>query len=68
MQHRDTIWQKLKKHVPKYDKHVDYATYSAGYSQAVARARRMDDEASEAREPHRNPTTGVYELTELIRG
>lgn len=68
MQHRDTIRQKLKEHVPEYDKHVGYATYSVGYSQAVTRARRMDDDARAAQEPHRNPTTGVYELTELIRG
>ena len=68
MQHRDTITERLKGHVPEYDKHVDYATYAAGYSQAVTRARRMDQDAREAQEPHRNPTTGVYELTELIRG
>jgi hypothetical protein len=68
MQHRDTIRRILKNHVPDYDKHVDYATYSAGYSQAVTRARKMDQDAREAQEPHRNPTTGVYELTELIRG
>jgi len=68
MQHRDAITERLKRHVPNYDKHVDYATYSAGYSQAVTRARKMDQDATEAQEPHRNPTTGVYELTELIRG
>jgi hypothetical protein len=59
--------KKLEKHVPQYDKHVDYTTYAAGYSQAVARAKKMDQDAAEAHEPHRNPTTGVYELTELIR-
>ena len=68
MQDRATIKKKLRKHVPKYDKHVDYATYSAGYPQAVTRAAKMDQDAEEAREPHRNPTTGVYRLTELIRG
>jgi hypothetical protein len=67
MQHRDRIKERLKEHVPKYDKHVDYATYAPGYSQAVARAKKMDQDAREAGEPHRNPTTGVYELTELIR-
>ena len=58
----------LTKHVPTYDKHVDYETYSAGYSQAVTRASKMDQDAEAANEPHRNPTTGVYKLTELIRG
>jgi hypothetical protein len=68
MQDRVTIKKRLKKHVPGYDKHVDYAMYEPGYSQAVTRAGKMDQDAKKAREPHRNPTTGVYELTELIRG
>jgi hypothetical protein len=67
-QDRATIAKRLKKHVPKYDKHVDYAMYASGYPQAVARASKMDQEATDARDPHRNPTTGFYELTELIRG
>ena len=50
----------LIKHVPKYDKHVDYAMYAAGYSQAVTRASKMREAAEEAGETHRNPTTGVY--------
>lgn len=58
----------LIKHVPKYDKHVDFAAYSTGYPQAVTRASKMDQAAEEADEPHRNPTTGVYKLTELICG
>jgi hypothetical protein len=65
---RDKINKKLIKHVPNYDKHVDYVTYSAGYPQAVARASRMDQDAENAHEPHRNPTTGVYKLTKLILG
>jgi hypothetical protein len=67
MQDPAAMKKKLKKYVPAYDKHVDYETYSAGYSQAVARASKMDQLAEEAHEPHRNPTTGVYRLTELIR-
>ncbi|MCD4727615.1 MAG: RloB family protein, partial [Pirellulales bacterium] len=67
MQHRDEIGQLLKKHVPGYNKTVDYDKYSNGYSQAVTRAERMDRAAIEANEPERNPTTGVYKLTELIR-
>jgi hypothetical protein len=68
MQSRVIMKKRLQSHVPEYDKHVDYATYAAGYTQAVARARKMDQDARDASEPHRNPTTGVYELTELIRG
>lgn len=65
---RDRMKTMLIKHVPEYDKHVDYAAYSAGYGQAVTRASRMDQDAEEVHEPRRNPTTGVYRLTELIRG
>jgi hypothetical protein len=67
-QHRAKMKAMLSKHVAKYNKHVDYATYSAGYPQAVTRASRMDQDAEAAGEPHRNPTTGIYKLTELIRG
>ena len=67
-QHRAKIKAMLEEYVPSYDKHVDYATYSAGYPQAVTRASKMDHDAEKAKEPHRNPTTGVYNLTELIRG
>ena len=68
MKDRAQVKAMLAKCVPKYDKHVDYATYSAGYAQAVKRADRMDKAAKKADEPDRNPTTGVYQLTELIRG
>jgi hypothetical protein len=68
-QHGAKMTAMLKKRVPEYDKHVDYAKhYSAGYQQAVVRATRMDEAADEAGESGRNPTTGVYRLTELIRG
>ncbi len=67
MQHRDKIEQLLKKHVPGYKKSVDYGAYAAGYAQAVIRAERLDTSAKGASEPNRNPTTGVYLLTELIR-
>ena len=68
MQDRAKMKDMLTKHVSEYDKHVDYATYAAGYPQAVLRAKRMDESAEEAGEPGRNPTTCVYKLTELICG
>jgi len=67
MQDRKKMKGMLRNHVPDYDKHVDYAMYSKGYSQAVTRAKRMNRSAGEADELERNPTTGVYELTESIR-
>ncbi len=66
--HRKKMTKRLKQLVPQYDKHIDFGTYERGYSEAVKRARRMDEEAEDASERHRNPTTGVYQLTELICG
>jgi hypothetical protein len=68
MQDRARIKKLLSTHVLNYDKHVNYAAYSAGYSEAVNRSKQMDEAALEATEPGRNPTTGVYQLTEIIRG
>lgn len=67
MQQHSKVPHMLAEHVPGYHKHVEYNTYSDGYPQAVNRAERMDCAAIEADEPGRNPTTGVYKLTELIR-
>ncbi len=68
MQHRDKIRAMLRAEVPDYDKHVDYPKYAAGYPQAVTRAARMDESAERDGEAGRNPSTGVYKLTEVIRG
>jgi hypothetical protein len=64
----NAILAALTKFVPNYDKHVNYEVYSAGYLAAVSRAKQMADAAERDGESGRNPTTGVYELTELIRG
>ena len=66
MQHRDKVKQMLAKYVPEYDKHVEYRTYSMGYAEAVTRAKRLDRSAESDGDAGRNPTTDVYELTELI--
>ena len=56
----------LRKYVPDYHKKVDFSTYRGGYTQAVKHAIYLDEAANESGEPGRNPTTGVYKLTELI--
>lgn len=66
MQDRATIRRMLREYVPTYDKHVDFSIYAGGYSEAVKRAARMDQDAEEWNERHRNPTSGVYVLTEAI--
>lgn len=67
VQTREKIRRLLKGHVSDYDKHVDYKRYMSGYDGAVERAKRLDRQAQEGGEPGRNPTTGVYRLSELIR-
>lgn len=53
--------------VPGYGKHVAFKALEGGYHEAVRRARRLDEAAAEAGEAGRNPTTGVFRLTEAIR-
>ena len=67
MQDRRRMRKILKQHVPDYDKHVDYARYAGGYKAAVDRARRLDESARADNDEGRNPTTGVWRLTESIR-
>lgn len=57
----------LQQHVPGYDKELPFAKVHTGYSEAVRRARELDDAAERAGRPGRNPTTGVHRLTEVIR-
>ncbi len=71
----DSVWavfdvdgnQTSEKHVKDYDKHVEFERFKDGYAEAVTRAMRLDEPASAVAEPGRNPTTGVYKLTESIR-
>jgi hypothetical protein len=64
--HRHAAQAMLKKFVANYDKNVDYEVYRIGYEKAAERARRLDERAAEVGEPGRNPTTGIYKLTETI--
>jgi hypothetical protein len=66
MQGRRRIQAMLRKHVPSYDKAVDYATYASGHPHADGRAERLSRSAERAAEPGRNPSTGVYRLTRMI--
>ncbi len=69
MQHRHDMQQLLETLDPKYEKdvkHVDFPRYASGYEQAIKRAIRLDAIADEVGTPGHNPTTNVYELTELI--
>jgi hypothetical protein len=65
--HRSDLRKLLKKHVPAYDKHVNYKKdYEPGYADAKRRAKALCHAADIDSEPGRNPTTNVYELTHEI--
>jgi len=64
--HRHKAQTMLKDHVTSYDKHVNFDDYKDGYEKAVQRAKSLDQLAESMGEPGRNPTTGVYVLTEMI--
>ncbi|WP_397571443.1 RloB family protein [Schlesneria sp. T3-172] len=69
MQHRDNVQSLLESLDSNYDKdvkQVDFPRYVHGYKQAVTRATRLDALALSVGTPGHNPTTNVYELTELI--
>jgi hypothetical protein len=57
----------LQRHLPGYDKTLDFAKMYPGYEDAVRRARALEVEADRHGKAERNPTSGVYRLTELIR-
>ena len=65
--HRD-VQKLMKEHIPKYDKHIDFALFREGYPKAVKRAERLITRAAVEHEPGRNPTTDVYRLTRVIVG
>ncbi len=57
----------LQRHLPGYDKALDFTKMQHGYAQAVNRAQDLEREAALHQNDGRNPTTGVYALTEQIR-
>jgi hypothetical protein len=67
MQHRDVIRDRLKEHVPGYNKHVKYSEYAPRYENAKNRAERLETAAANDHDEGRNPTTGFWRLTESIR-
>jgi hypothetical protein len=56
----------VERFIPGYDKHLDFDKLAPGVAESTRRARRLDEDAEEEGEPGRNPTTGVYRLTDAI--
>ena len=66
--HRHEIQLMLRQYINDYGKNVCFDLFAGGYEQAVLRAIRLDSLAEECGTPGHNPTTGVYRLTERIKG
>jgi hypothetical protein len=64
--HRHDLQGRLQKIHPAKEKYFDAETILAGYNDAVRRAQRLDEQAVADDEEGRNPTTGVYRLTEAV--
>jgi hypothetical protein len=56
----------LRMHLPGYEKVLDLKRMHPGYETAVERAKALEREAEEQGCAGRNPTTGVFRLTEAI--
>jgi hypothetical protein len=66
MQDRTKLLRLLKEHVPAYGKRVAFKDYVAGVTDAVEKAKRLDQAAEADNDHHRNPTTGMWGLIEEI--
>jgi hypothetical protein len=64
---RTKLREELKKYLPDYEKQLAFERLHRTYSEAVQRARALDEEATHLDDHGRNPTTYVYLLTEMIR-
>jgi hypothetical protein len=64
---RRKLRAKLRRHLPLYDKSLDFDRMHPGYDDALRRAQALDMDADRQGERGRNPATGVHRLTELIR-
>jgi len=64
---RGKLRGELRKYLPQYDKELAFTKVHAGYDDAVRRARALEAAAASAGRSGRNPTTDVYQLTEVIR-
>lgn len=68
MQDRHKLLEMMKKYIADYNKHVNFdRDYAAGYDDARTRAEKLDEQAALDHEENRNPTTGLWRLTESIR-
>ncbi|WP_394821136.1 RloB family protein [Pendulispora albinea] len=66
-QHRDDVQKMLRELMPTAaPKHVDFNHVVLGYEDAFRRAERLEKEATQCGDAGRNPSTGVFRLTDSI--
>lgn len=59
--------QLLKGHLPRYEKHIQFADVHQGYAAAVRRAESLERMHAARSSAGGNPSTGMHHLTERIR-
>jgi len=57
----------VRNHLPRYDKHLRFDDFAAGYGDAVRRAEALERHRACVGEEGGNPSTGVFRMTERIR-
>lgn len=65
--HRDKVRQKLKEHIPDYDKNLPFERLDRTYAKACERAAVLEKRHVRDKTDG-NPSTGVFHLCALIRG
>jgi hypothetical protein len=58
----DKAYADVKKHLPNYDKHVDFSRIQGKGNEAVSRAKKMESRAVTAGKWFDNPSTSVWRL------
>lgn len=62
-QHRDDVYEMLRREIPGYNKAVDFRMFAGGLDDAGDRAKRIDDHAREDGEArYVNPSTSMFRL------
>lgn len=64
---RRVLVSQLRKYCPEYEKKLPFDKLVHNHEEAVKRARELWDGAKRDHDPGRNPTTGIFQITELIQ-
>lgn len=64
---RGKVTSLLRRHIPRYRKQLPLEQLEARYTAALTRSRSLEKDCERLAEPHKNPSTGVHHLVELIR-